>query len=162
TVFVSDKEADLFRSLAPESASRVYGISNGVDTAFFDPSQAFENPFPPGSRTAVFTGAMDYWPNIDAAAWFAEKILPLLKSAGDGVRFYVVGSNPSPQVRALSADPRVVVTGRVEDIRPYMAHADVIVAPLRIARGIQNKVLEGLAMARPVIASPAALEGIDA
>jgi glycosyltransferase involved in cell wall biosynthesis len=102
---------------------------------------------------------MDYWPNVDAVVWFAEQVMPLLK-AQPRLRFYIVGSNPSPAVKALAADPGIVVTGRVEDVRPYLAHAAIAVAPLRVARGIQNKVLEAMAMGRPIVASPAALEGI--
>src|SRR3546814_1784778 len=102
---------------------------------------------------------MDYWPNIDAVTWFADQVMPRLAALGR-LRFFIVGSNPSPVVQALAADPRIVVTGRVEDIRPYLAHAAVAVAPLRVARGIQNKVLEAMAMARPIVTSPAAREGI--
>jgi glycosyltransferase involved in cell wall biosynthesis len=93
------------------------------------------------------TGAMDYWPNVDAATWFAANVLPQLRAAWPRVRFYVVGMRPAAAVRAL-AGPHVVVTGSVADVRPYLAHAAVAVAPLRIARGIQNKVLEAMASAR--------------
>lgn len=160
TLFVSDAEADLFRRLAPESGDRVHGVPNGVDCDYFDPTRDYANPYPALDVPLVFTGAMDYWPNVDAVTWFAQQVMPLL--AGDSrLRFYIVGSNPSPVVKALAeADPRVIVTGRVEDVRPYLAHAPAAVAPLRVARGIQNKVLEAMAMGRPVVASPAALEGI--
>lgn len=160
TLFVSDAEADLFRRLAPECADRVHGLPNGVDCEFFDPSRSYANPYADGDLPVVFTGAMDYWPNIDAVTWFAAEILPRL-TAFDRLRFYIVGSNPSPVVQALAKDARVRVTGRVEDIRPYLAHAALAVAPLRVARGIQNKVLEAMAMAKPVVATPAALEGIS-
>ena len=159
TLFVSDTEADLFRRLAPESAERIHGVANGVDCEYFDPARGYDNPYPEGQLPIVFTGAMDYWPNVDAVAWFAEKVMPLLKTQ-PRLRFYIVGSNPSPVVKALAADPGIVVTGRVEDVRPYLAHAAIAVAPLRVARGIQNKVLEAMAMGRPIVASPAALEGI--
>ncbi len=161
TLFVSDAEADLFRRLAPESGDRVYGVPNGVDCDYFDPARDYPNPYPATDLPLVFTGAMDYWPNIDAVTWFAQQVMPLLSGGDAGLRFYIVGSNPSPVVKALAdADPRVTVTGRVEDVRPYLAHARAAVAPLRVARGIQNKVLEAMAMGRPVVASPAALEGI--
>jgi glycosyltransferase involved in cell wall biosynthesis len=107
----------------------------------------------------VFTGAMDYWPNVDAVTWFAQQVMPLL-AGNTRLRFIIVGSNPSPLVRALGQDPHMTVTGRVSDVRPYLAHAALVVAPLRVARGIQNKVLEAMAMGRPIVASPAALEGI--
>jgi sugar transferase (PEP-CTERM/EpsH1 system associated) len=161
TLFVSDAEADLFRRLAPESANRVHGVANGVDIDYFDPRGDHADPFPAGIQPIVFTGAMDYWPNVDAVSWFAHDVMPRLIQF-DRLRFYIVGSNPSPVVQALAADPRIVVTGRVEDVRPYLAHAALAVAPLRVARGIQNKVLEAMAMARPIVASPAALEGLGA
>jgi len=163
TLFVSDAEADLFRRLAPESAARVHGVPNGVDCDYFDPAGDYADPYPEGDVPIVFTGAMDYWPNVDAVTWFAQHVMPLLNGDSWGesrLRFYIVGSNPSPVVRALADDPRITVTGRVEDVRPYLAHARAAVAPLRVARGIQNKVLEAMAMGRPVVASPAALEGI--
>jgi len=159
TLFVSDAEADLFRRLAPESAARVHGVANGVDCEYFDATRGYDNPFPADHLPIVFTGAMDYWPNVDAVVWFAQQVMPLLK-AQPRLRFYIVGSNPSSVVKALAADPAIVVTGRVEDVRPYLAHGAIAVAPLRVARGIQNKVLEAMAMGRPIVASPAALEGI--
>jgi len=112
--------------------------------------------------TIVFVGVMDYWPNVDAVTWFAQEIFPLVRRAQPNVRFQIVGAKPAPSVLALKALPGVEVTGSVDDVRPYVAAADVVVAPLRIARGIQNKVLEGMAMARPVVTTPGALEGIDA
>jgi glycosyltransferase involved in cell wall biosynthesis len=105
----------------------------------------------------VFTGQMDYAPNIDAVGWFVEEVMPLLP----GARFAIVGRKPAEAVRRL-AGPSTIVTGEVADVRAWLAAADVVAAPLRIARGIQNKVLEALAMARPVVASPAAFEGIEA
>ena len=93
---------------------------------------------------------MDYWPNIDAVSWFAKDMLPRLKAAWPGLRFHIVGRAPTPAVQAMANDD-VVVTGTVPDVRPYLQHAAVVVAPLRLARGIQNKVLEAMAMARPVV-----------
>jgi sugar transferase (PEP-CTERM/EpsH1 system associated) len=164
---VSEEEASLFRSLAPEVAEKVEGLENGVDFARFDPTEAWPNPFGHPGPNIVFTGAMGYRPNIEAVTWFAEAVLPLLAGRGPerGFHtpgFHIVGANPAPAVRALAARPGVFVTGTVADIRPYLAHADVAVAPLRIARGIQNKVLEAMAMARPVVATPEAFEGVRA
>jgi glycosyltransferase involved in cell wall biosynthesis len=110
----------------------------------------------------VFTGNMDYWPNADAVIWFARDIMPVLRRDVDGIQFWIVGANPGEAVKDLGALPGVHVTGRVEDVRPYVAHAAVIVCPLRIARGIQNKVLEGMAMGKAVIASGPAFEGVHA
>ncbi|MDL2353701.1 MAG: TIGR03087 family PEP-CTERM/XrtA system glycosyltransferase [Pseudomonadota bacterium] len=161
-LFVSAPEADLFRQLAPESDARIGFFNNGVDTDYFSPLRAYPDPYPDGERAVVFTGAMDYWPNVDAVQWFAAEVLPLLRARGAELRFYIVGARPSAAVLALAQLPGVVVTGTVPDVRPYIAHAAVAVAPLRIARGIQNKVLEAMAMAAAVVVSPQALEGIAA
>ena len=120
------------------------------------------NPNFGGTPVIVFTGRMDYWPNVDAVVWFSDTVLPKLREKFPSATFYIVGAQPSATVRALSHRPGIVVTGTVPDVRPYVGYADVVVAPMRIGRGIQNKVLEGMAMARPVIVTPQALEGIDA
>jgi glycosyltransferase involved in cell wall biosynthesis len=104
---------------------------------------------------------MDYWPNIDAADFFQADVLPRIRARFPDACFYVVGRNPSPRVRAFESDG-VVVTGGVEDVRPYLRHAALVVAPMRIARGIQNKVLEGMAMARAVVTTPSGYEGLAA
>ncbi|HEY0065164.1 MAG TPA: TIGR03087 family PEP-CTERM/XrtA system glycosyltransferase [Telluria sp.] len=162
SLFVSDPEAELFRKLAPESAAKIGYFNNGVDTDYFSPERTYERPYGPDERALVFTGAMDYWPNIDAVQWFATEIFPQLFKATPALRFYIVGARPTAAVSALGQLPGVTVTGTVPDVRPYIHHAEVTVAPLRIARGIQNKVLEAMAMARPMVVSPQALEGIDA
>ena len=105
---------------------------------------------------------MDYWPNVDAVVWFSDTVLPKLRDRFPNTTFVIVGAQPSATVRSLGHRSGIVVTGAVPDVRPYVGYADVVVAPLRIGRGIQNKVLEGMAMARPVIVTPQALEGIDA
>ncbi len=162
SLLVSPAEAQLFRDLAPESADRVHAVNNGVDLEFFAPDGDHPDPFGGDGLDLVFTGAMDYWPNVDAVGWFAREVLPLLRREDPRFHFTIVGGNPSPRVTELAREPGVTVTGRVADVRPYLAHAALVVAPLRVARGIQNKVLEAMAMARPVVATPQALEGIDA
>ncbi|VXC20260.1 TIGR03087 family PEP-CTERM/XrtA system glycosyltransferase [Massilia sp. 9I] len=162
SLFVSEPEAALFRQLAPESDARIGFFSNGVDTDYFSPDAAGSSPFKPGERAIVFTGAMDYWPNVDAVQWFALEAMPLLRARFPDLVFYIVGARPAPAVLELAKQQNIVVTGTVPDVRPYIAHARAAVAPLRIARGIQNKVLEAMAMATPVVVSPQALEGIDA
>nr|WP_197986329.1 MULTISPECIES: TIGR03087 family PEP-CTERM/XrtA system glycosyltransferase [unclassified Massilia] len=162
SLFVSAPEAALFRDLAPESSARIGFFNNGVDTDYFTPDAGYANPYPAGQRAVVFTGAMDYWPNVDAVTWFANEVLPQLRTRFTNLRFYIVGARPTQAVRDLEKLPAVTVTGTVPDVRPYIAHAQAAVAPLRIARGIQNKVLEAMAMATPVVVSPQALEGIDA
>ena len=158
SLFVSEAEAALFRDLAPESAARVFAVSNGVDVDFFSPDRDYSNPYPSLARKLVFTGAMDYRPNIEAVSWFVDAVLPELGE----IEFWIVGANPTSTVRRLAKRPGVNVTGRVADVRPYLRYADAVVAPLLTARGIQNKILEAMAMAKPVIATPQAKEGIDA
>jgi sugar transferase (PEP-CTERM/EpsH1 system associated) len=162
TFFVSQPEADRFKELAPEVADRVVAMECGVDLERFSPADVYISPFDPAARQLVFTGNMDYWPNADAAIWFAREVMPALRQEHRDLSFWVVGANPTEDVRALASLDGVVVTGRVEDVRPYVANATAIVCPLRIARGIQNKVLEGMAMGKIVIASPPAYEGVRA
>ncbi len=156
--FVSEAEAALFR--ARTGLPNIRGLSNGIDFTFFDPEADFQR-LSPAERgegpILLFTGQMDYAPNVDAVSWFARDVMPLLADA----RFVIAGRSPTAEVLALAGE-RVRVTGAVADMRAWLAAADVVVAPLRIARGIQNKVLEAMAMARPVVASPAAFEGIEA
>lgn len=161
-VFVSEEEAALFRRLAPETAARVHAIDNGVDTDYFSPHRDYPDPYPPGSLNLVFTGAMDYWANVDAVQFFAESVFPRVRLEVPDARFSVVGARPTAAVRRLGTQPGVVVTGAVRDIRPWLAHARAAVAPMRIARGVQNKVLEAFAMARPVVATSRAMEGLQA
>ena len=151
TILVSGYEADSFRRIAPESADRVFAITNGVDLDYFTPGK-FVNPFSPGEVPVVMTGRMDYRPNIDAVEWFAREVLSRLKSKLPGVRFHAVGANPPRRWRGNNA-PDVSVSEDVYDVRPYIQHAACVVAPLRIARGIQNKLLEAMAMARPIVAT---------
>jgi sugar transferase (PEP-CTERM/EpsH1 system associated) len=160
TLLVSRAEAELFQRLAPEVADRVHALRNGVDTTYFDPRLTYSRPFADAAVPIVFAGTMDYWPNIQAAEWFAGTVLPLLGGCDRSLEFWIVGANPAPAIRRLAERPGIHVTGRVEDMRPYLVHAAAIVAPLRVARGIQNKVLEAMAMAKPVVATPEAAEGI--
>jgi sugar transferase (PEP-CTERM/EpsH1 system associated) len=162
SAFVSETESDFFKQLAPETAAKVTYFNNGVDAEYFSPENINTNPYQNDTDTLVFTGVMDYWANIDAVEWFAHNIFTLIRTQLPSVEFYIVGSKPTARVTALSALPGITVTGSVEDIRPYIAHAALVVVPLRIARGIQNKVLEAMAMEKTVIASPQAAEGIRA
>jgi sugar transferase (PEP-CTERM/EpsH1 system associated) len=159
--FSTDKEAELFRQSAPECRHRVEAMNNGVDADYFSTQRGTTSPFAAGELPLVFTGAMDYWPNIDAATWFAGEVLPRLRRRLPALKFYVVGRNPTGTVLALNGED-TTVTGTVPDVRPYLQHAAVVVAPLRVARGIQNKVLEAMAMARPVVASRACADAVDA
>jgi sugar transferase (PEP-CTERM/EpsH1 system associated) len=162
TLFVSQPEADLFRTLAPESAEKIGFFNNGVDTDYFSPMHTYDTPYPSDKKIIVFAGAMDYWPNIDAVQWFAREMLPSIQSQHPNAMFYIVGARPTPEVKQLEALPGVCVTGTVPDIRPYVACASLSVAPLRVARGIQNKVLEAMSLGKTIVVSQPALEGIHA
>ncbi len=159
--FVTENEAQLFREMAPECANRVASISNGVDSDFFSPDPGRVSPLHHGQVSVVFTGAMDYWPNIDAVTWFVNDMLPQLRVRCPALCFYIVGRSPTSAVSSLAASD-VVVTGTVDDVRPYLQFATLVVAPLRLARGIQNKILEAMSMARPVVASSACVQVIHA
>ena len=163
TLFVSRPRRRRFAELAPESrGARIDWVDNGVDLARFDPAiAASRDPFAPGAPAIVFTGTMDYRPNVEAVCWFAaggDAAACARRRPGARVPHRRRQSR-RPPCRPWRALPGVHVTGRVPDVRPYLAHAAVAVAPLRIARGIQNKVLEAMAMARPVVASPQAHRG---
>jgi sugar transferase (PEP-CTERM/EpsH1 system associated) len=161
SIFVSSAEADLFKRLAPEAAGRVGFLDNGVDGDYFSPQRDYDNPYDSQARIIVFTGVMDYWANVHAVKWFALHVMPRVREAVPSAKFVIVGARPSGEVQKLVDLPGVEVTGAVPDVRPYLAHAHVAVAPLRIARGVQNKVLEAMAMTKAVVATPAAVEGID-
>lgn len=155
---ITEEEADLLGS-RDGVEKPVHWFANGVDTDYF--AQGAAAPYK-ARIDAVFIGAMDYWANVDAVLWFAAEIWPLIRQSVDDAAFFVVGSKPDAAVAALGGRDGITVTGRVADVRPYLAAAKVAVAPMRIARGIQNKALEAMAMAKAVVATPAALEGIDA
>jgi sugar transferase (PEP-CTERM/EpsH1 system associated) len=162
STFVSEPEAALFRTLVPDRAQAIVGVPSGVDYVYFDPAGSFEAPYDASRPNFVFTGTMDYIPNVDAVTWFARDILPVIRRTLPDAQFHIVGSSPAAAVQELAKIDGVHVTGRVPDVRPYLAHCTAGVAPMRIARGIQNKVMEAMAMAKPVIVTSDALEGIDA
>ncbi|MFG6457960.1 TIGR03087 family PEP-CTERM/XrtA system glycosyltransferase [Roseateles sp. BYS96W] len=157
--FVTENEVALFRELSPGAPLRLAALGNGVDADFFAPQPQRAGPFAEGELPLVFTGAMDYWPNVDAVSWFVQDMLPALRERFPALRFHIVGRSPTPAVRALAGDA-VNVTGTVPDVRPYLQHAAAVVAPLRLARGLQNKVLEAMAMARPVVAAGSCVRAI--
>jgi len=157
TVVVSQADAVALHALDP--ALPLVVVPNGVDVAHYAGyvPGADDPVLPPNSL--VFTGKMDFRPNVDAVLWFVESVLPLIQRQVPGVRFYVVGQSPLPRVRALAANPAVIVTGRVPDVRPYIAGAAVYVVPLRIGGGSRLKVLEALAMGRAVVSTSLGCEG---
>ncbi|WNM63982.1 TIGR03087 family PEP-CTERM/XrtA system glycosyltransferase [Candidatus Nitrospira neomarina] len=135
-------------------------IPNGVDTSYF----SMKNGNEPIARdaTIVFLGRMDYFPNVDGALFFAEEVFPIIQKELPHAQFLVVGADPAKSIRKLGELPNVTVTGTVPDVRPFLRNATLTVAPLRIARGTQNKILESIAMGLPVVATPQAARGIQA
>lgn len=129
-------------------------VGNGVDLEYFRPAGKPKRP-----ASIVFTGVMDYLPNVDAVSWFCDQVFPVVLEQVPAANFVICGSRPSPAVRRLAKRRGVTVTGRVPDTRPHLEEADVFVAPLRMARGVQNKVLEALAMGLPCVTSTAAWSG---
>ena len=150
-ILATTVEESLLKSFAPWARTAV--IPNGVELAGYGP--------PADGPTVIFTGAMDYLPNVDAVQHFCDDIFPAVARAVPGARFLIVGLNPSPAVRRLGEIPGVTVTGAVPDVQPYYREAGVCVAPLRIARGIQNKVLQAMALGVPVVATSAAGRGLE-
>jgi sugar transferase (PEP-CTERM/EpsH1 system associated) len=158
---VSRAEADVFDSFAGPGTATV--AANGVDQKYFAPrTPATDAAGSPGRSipSCVFVGAMDYWPNVDGAVWFARDIWPLIRAKHPDAEFRIVGRKPAPEVQRLAELPGVQLVGQVPDVRPFVAEATIVVAPLRLARGIQNKVLEAMAMGKAVIAAPPALAAL--
>jgi len=150
---VTDAERQLFHSFHPDAP--VQAVGNGVDTEYFGPGSVKVE-----EHSCVFVGVMDYRPNVDAVCWFVGEVWPQLRSRFPNATFNIVGKSPASEVTALNAIDGVTVTGPVPDVRPWLHQATCVVVPLRIARGVQNKVLEAMACARPVVCSPAPLQGL--
>jgi len=164
SLFVSPDEAKLFRDRQPiVEQAKVHGLLNGVDIDFFDPTTNFsDEPLVPEKPFIAFTGAMDYWANVDAVLWFSKQVWPLILQQQPDAIFCIVGGNPSKEVIELANLQGIEVTGRVHDIRPFIAKAKCVVAPMQIARGIQNKVLEAMSLNKAIVVSSMAMEGINA
>ena len=160
TFLITPEEAEIVSAHPKSAAAKVDWYMNGVDTAYFDPRGDFSPLETPNDL--IFSGAMDYWANAQAVIWFSEHVWPLLRKTKPDLTLAIVGARPTQEVQALGGQSGITVTGRVADMRPWIEGATVAIAPLRIARGIQNKVLEAMAMAKPVVASPGAAAGIVA
>lgn len=156
---VSEPERRMF-PMGEEGCSNIGVMANGVDFEYFRSltSQLGE----PRDATLVFLGVMDYWPNVEGMTWFVRSVFPRVRAAIPGVELVIVGRRPTREIERLASHTGVVITGFIEDVRPYVARADACVVPLRIARGIQNKVLEAMAMQKAVVCTPQAQEGIRA
>ncbi len=157
SLFVSQQELKLLQAAANGSAGPASVMANGVDMAYFRPKGTLKEKGPP---VLLFTGVMDYFANVDGVQWFSESILPQIRARFPAVQFYIVGMRPVRAIRRLQQIDGIHVTGFVDDIRPYYERADVCVAPLRIARGVQNKILEAMATANAVVATGGASAGI--
>ncbi len=151
---VSEAEARLYRQFC--APGRVEAVGNGVNLEYFRPGSEATEP------SCVFVGALDYHPNVEGVNWFCREVWPGVRAAQPRAKLLLVGRRPAPKVRWTARLPGVELVGQVPDVRPYLARAAVAVVPLRIARGVQNKVLEALAMAKAVIASPECLKGLHA
>jgi sugar transferase (PEP-CTERM/EpsH1 system associated) len=165
TILISEAEAALYRSgLRDPARVNVQVIGNGIDAALFDPAHIAPHPALAARKGPhfTFTGQMDYRPNEQAAIWAIEHLLPALRQRWAGAEVHVVGRNPAPALLALKAREGATIWGEVPDVRPFIAASDCVIAPLMIARGVQNKVLEAMAMARPVLLTPEAATGIAA
>jgi sugar transferase (PEP-CTERM/EpsH1 system associated) len=159
-LFVSPTEAQAFQQLIPCAQDRTVVVPNGVDSGHFSPELRLPCPFGPGGPVVAFTGDMSYWPNEDAALWFARHVLHKLRREHPDLRFVVVGRRPGRRLRRSAMRLGFTLTDAVPDVRPFLAHAAVAVAPLRVAQGVPNKVLEAMAMAKAVVATPAAARGL--
>jgi polysaccharide biosynthesis protein PslH len=152
---VSAAEADLFRRFCPDG--QVHAVANGVDLDYF---RSPDGSAAPEESACAFVGALDYKPNVDGADWFCREVWPTIQKYRAGAKLYLVGRKPAPAVQRLASLPGVELVGQVPDVRPWLVRSAVAVVPLRIARGVQNKVLEALAMGKAVVASPQALAGV--
>lgn len=152
---VSDAELQAYRDLGGTHPGAM-SVTNGVDLDYFRPQH------PGDSRTVIFVGVLDYPPNVEAVTWFADEVLPRLRKKIPRARLKLVGRDPSPAVRKLGERRGVRLVGPVDDVRPHLLKAAAVVAPLRFAPGVQNKVLEAMACGKAVVCSPGAAEGIDA
>lgn len=152
-VLATEAEAAIYRGFCP--GARVEAIPNGVDLDYFRPS-----PDAGGDGACVFVGQLDYRANVLGLEWFCREVWPGIREALPAATFEVVGRNPAAAVRRLGSVPGVRVVGPVPDVRPYLAAARIVAVPLPVARGVQNKVLEAMAMGRAVVATPQAIQGL--
>ena len=151
---IAEADAAVIRKLAPHATVAV--VPNGVDADWFRPLPIDEEP-----NLVVFHGAMSFAPNESAAAWMVDQVMPILRHAVPGVRLALAGRDPSARVAGLADGSSVIVTGEVPDIRAWLARASVVVCPMRSGSGMKNKVLEGLAMARPMVSTSLGVEGLE-
>jgi sugar transferase (PEP-CTERM/EpsH1 system associated) len=168
-LFVTDKETQLFNNLARQSGRNFRDFStctleNGVDYSYWSQGHSLPSPYTlPKSPVIIFTGAMDYKPNIQGVLNFVEKVFPQILQEVPSAQFVIAGSSPTPEILKLveKKTPHITVTGYISDMRPWLAHACVSVAPLKVACGVQNKILEAMAAGTAVVSSPKAAQGLS-
>ncbi|MBT2133897.1 TIGR03087 family PEP-CTERM/XrtA system glycosyltransferase [Croceibacterium sp. LX-88] len=162
TLLVSDAEAALLASRLPAGVkANISALGNGIDATTFNPGRVRTHPaLVEGAANIVFTGQMDYPPNVEAALRMIDCIMPRVLASMPEARLHIVGRSPAPELVARDGVCRSRVWGEVPDVRPFLSGADLVLAPLSIARGVQNKVLEAMAMARPVVLTTAAATGV--
>lgn len=162
-ILITENEKQLFATTVYDT-EKLTVIGNGVDLDYFNPLEQPQEADVSEEKAPelLFVGAMDYHANVDGVCWFAEAVWPAIVERYPKAVFTIVGRNPAKEVLALQRHHNIRVTGGVDDVRPYYRRATIVVVPLRIARGIQNKVLEAMAMGKPVVISKAAFKGIMA
>ena len=157
---VSDADRQTFAALYPDAIRQpVHVVPTGVDTVYFAPPPA-SNPQSESNPQLIFTGSMDWLPNEDAMQFFCREILPLIRAEEPDVRLSIVGRAPTPAVKRLAEEHGVQVTGRVDDVRPYMKEAAVYVVPLRIGGGTRLKIFEAMSMGKAVVSTTVGAEGL--
>lgn len=154
---VSHDDGRILQALAPTAQPVV--IPNGVDTDYFDGKHVIPHGFT--HPTLVFSGTLDYRPNVDAVCWFVAEVLPLLRQRIPDIVLVAVGRRPAPVLQALHAAGELVLTGEVADTRPYLCGAQAYVVPMRIGGGVRLKVLEAMSLALPIVSTSLGVEGID-
>jgi hypothetical protein len=150
----TDSDAQQLFDIAPEAA--VHVVPNGVDSDYFQPMDEAIEP-----QSIVFVGSMDYFPNVDGVLHFVRQVFPALRERFPDIRLYVVGRNPTRQIRQLNDGEHIIVTGEVPDVRPYVARSSVSICPTRVPTGIQNKILLTMAMGKPVVCTVSASVGSE-
>jgi sugar transferase (PEP-CTERM/EpsH1 system associated) len=159
---VSDADRETFDRIYPGAIHRpVHVVPTGVDTEYFEPSGSPQIPNPQSQiPSLIFTGSMDWLPNEDAMLFFCRDILPRIRDEEPGIELAIVGRAPTPAVKQLAEQAGVRVTGRVDDVRPYMREAGVYVVPLRIGGGTRLKIFEAMAMGKAVVSTTVGAEGL--
>lgn len=157
---VSAADAEALARLSPSARNRVTVLPNGVDLDFWSRGSILPRDIEVGSEALVFDGTMDFRPNVDAVLWFAKEVWPMIRAERPHSHFYIVGRNPAPEVLALSEDPGIIVTGMVDDTRPWVAGCEVYVVPMRMGGGVRLKVLQAMAMQCAIVSTQMGAEGI--